>query len=128
MIRIAVSTLVGIALGLPAAAAARPQVRAGGVASSQVLRPGTLTKQQFDEQLKRSPEGAVIESGGQRKTKAEVRAMAAQRGQTHLAKAEAALAQAKASFEQRRLEIERQHQAKLEADGGKAKAEFDRLR
>lgn len=127
-IRIAGLTILGMALGLVANAAGPPKVaRGGGVAAAQPLRADTLTKQQFEEQLKRLPEGAVIESKGERKTKAQIRALAAQRGQAHQAKAQAALAQASAAFEQRRSQLERQQQAKLEADNAKAVAEFKRL-
>jgi DNA-binding transcriptional MerR regulator len=60
-------------------------------------------------------------------TMAQIRALAAQKGQQHQAKAQAALSQANAAFEQHRAQLEQQHQAKLQADNGKAMADFKRL-
>ena len=128
-IRIAGLTIIGVALGLPATAAGRPQVavRGSGVAATQPLRAEAMTKQQFEEQLKRLPDSAVVESGGQRKTKAQVRALAVQKGEAHQAKARASLAQANAAFERRRSQLEQERQAQLDADNAKAVAEFERL-
>jgi hypothetical protein len=125
-ITIAGLSIIGIALALAANAANPPKVRRVGAAATQPLTAETLTKQQFEQQLKRLPDSAVIESKGQRMTKAQMRALAAQKGQAQQAKAKAALAQANAAFEQRRLQLEQQHRAKLQADHAKALAEFRR--
>jgi hypothetical protein len=122
------TVITGIALGLMANLAAPPPVLAGGgVAAPQVLKADTLTKQQFEQQFKRLPDNAVIESKGQRMTIGQMRALAAQKAQAHQAKAQAALTQANTAFEQRRAQLEQQHQAKLRADNAKAIAEFKRL-
>ncbi|MCZ7627096.1 MAG: hypothetical protein C3F12_08935 [Candidatus Methylomirabilota bacterium] len=127
-IKIAGLTTVAFVLGLGANAANPPwAVAEGGVAAAQVLKADQLTKRQLSQQLKRLPDNAVIESKGQRMTMAEIRALAAQKGQQHQAKAQAALSQANAAFDQRRLQLEQQHQAKLQADNAKAIAEFKRL-
>lgn len=127
-IRIAGLTTVTFVLGL-GANAANPlwAVAGGGIAVPQVLKADQLTKQQLDQQLKRLPDSAVIESKGQRVTKAQIRALATQKGQQHQAKGQAALTQANAAFEQRRAQLEQQHQAKLQADNAKAMADFKRL-
>ena len=126
-IRTAGLTILSLALGLVANAAnPAPAGAGGGVSAPQVLKADTLTKQQFEQQLKRLPDNAVIESKGQRMTKAQIRALAAQKGQANQAKAQAALSQANAAFEERRAQLEQQHQAKLQADNAKAMAEFTR--
>jgi len=127
-IAIAGLTTVGFVLGLVADAANPPSaVAGGGVSAPQVLKSDALTKQQFDQQLKRLPDNAVIESKGQKMTKAQIRALAAQKGQQNQARAQTGLNQAGVAFEQRRSQLEQQHQAKLQADGAKAMAEFTRL-
>jgi hypothetical protein len=73
------------------------------------------------------PDSAVVESGGQQKTKAQVRALAVQKGEAHQAKARASLSQANAAFERRRSQLEQERQAQLDADNAKAVAEFERL-
>jgi hypothetical protein len=127
-IKIAGLTAVALVLGLGANGVSPPwAVAGGGVAAPQAIKADTLTKQQFEQQLKRLPDNAVIESKGQRMTKAQMRALAAQKAQGHQAKAQAALTQANAAFEQHRAQLEQQHQAKLQADNAKAIAEFKRL-
>ena len=127
-IKIAGLTTIALVLVLGAGAASPPwAVAGGGVAAPQVLKTDTLTKQQFKQQFKRLPDNAVIESKGQRMTKAQIKALAAQKGRANQAKAQAALSQANAAFEQRRAQLEQQHQAKLQADNAKAIEDFKRL-
>ncbi|MGH7411731.1 MAG: hypothetical protein ACREJ6_11825 [Candidatus Methylomirabilis sp.] len=127
-IAIAGLTTVGFIVGLVADATNPPSALAGGgVSATQVLKADTLSKQQFDQQLKRLPDNAVIESKGQRMTKAQIRALAAQKVQQHQASAQAALNQARVAFQQRRAQLEQQTQAKLQADNVKAMADFTRL-
>jgi hypothetical protein len=99
----------------------------GGVSAPQVLNVDRLTKQQLNQQLKRLPDGAVIESQGQRMTVAQIRALAVQKGQRHQAKAQDVLNQARVAFRQDRAQFDQQQRAKLAADNVKAMAEFARL-
>jgi hypothetical protein len=127
-IRTAGLTILSLALGLATnAAKPTPAVAGGGVSAPQAIKVDTLTKQQLDQQIKGLPDNAMIESKGQRMTKAQVRALATQKGKQHHAKAQAAIAQNDAAFEQRRAQFEEQQQAKLQADRTKAMAEFTRL-
>ena len=114
--------------GLIAHTAAPLPADAGGAPGPQVIRADQLTKQQFDQQLKRLPDTAVIEFQGRRLTVGEIRAKSAQRDRELIAKAQAASRQAQAAFEQRRAQFLQQQQAKLQADNAKATAELARLR
>jgi hypothetical protein len=133
LLRIVTFALAGAALATTAQAAgpraaASPRVATppAAPASTRTLRAAALTKQQFDRQLATLPDTALVESGGERKTKAQVRDLAAQKGQSQQAKARAALDRANAGFERRRSQLEEQRRAKLAADHAKAVAEFER--
>jgi len=114
--KIVCSTTVVLALGLIVNAVGRPPAEAGGAPGPQVLRADQLTKQQF----RAAPDSAVIEFRGQRVTKAQIRARAAQKAHEGMAKVEVAVRQERARFEQ--------EQAKLHADNAKVQAELARLR
>jgi len=128
MLRIASFTSVVLVLGLLAHTASPPPAESGGAPGPQVLRADQLTKQQFRQQLKALPDSAVIESKGQRMTKGQIRALAAQKGAAAQAKARAAASQAQARFAAHRAQFLQQEQAKLQADNAKTMAEFGRLR
>ncbi|MCI0408695.1 MAG: hypothetical protein L0191_09055, partial [Acidobacteria bacterium] len=127
-LRILSFTIVALVLGLIAHAPSSPSAESGGVPGPKVLRSDQLSKQQFEQQFRALPDSALVESRGQRMTKAQIRALAAQKGQQHQASAQAALNQARAAFEQRRVQFDQQQQAKLQASNAKARAEMARLR
>jgi hypothetical protein len=128
MLRIASPTMMFLVLGLIAHTAAPLPADAGGAPGPQVIRADQLTKQQFDQQLKRLPDSAVIESQGRRFTVGEIRARAAQRRREMAAKAPVAARAAQAKVAARQAQFLQQQQAQLQADNVKAMAEFGRLR
>lgn len=117
-------TMVTLALSLAVHGLAAQTVYAGRPAGPQVISGEQLTKQQF----KALPDSAVIEFKGQRLTKAQIRARAAQRGHQAVAKAQAADRQAQARVAAHEAQFLQQQQAKLQAENAKAMAEFARLR
>jgi hypothetical protein len=121
-IKIAHITFVILAFATQGQGTARGPDKAGAVPGSEVVRGDELTKQQFEA----LPDTAVIEFKGKRITKGEIRAKAL-KSQEAMAKAQAVARQTKSQFEQRRIEVERQRQAKMQADRTKAMAEFTRL-
>jgi hypothetical protein len=114
-------TFVVLAFGTQGQGTAREPDKAGAVLGSEVVRGDQLTRQQFEA----LPDTAVIEFKGKRMTKAEIRVKAAN-SQEAMAKVQAVARQIEAQFEQRRIQIERQQQAKIRADKAKAMAEFTR--
>lgn len=121
--RIVVTLLSALTLSVGVSSAT-----AGGAPGSQVIRVDTLTKRQFDQQLKGLPDNAVIESKRGRFTVGEIRAKGVQKWKEIEAKAQADDAQKRAKFQAHLAKIEQQRRAKLEADRAKAMAEFTRLR
>lgn len=110
------STILVLALGLIVNSAGPRPAEAGEAPGPQVLRADQLTRQQF----KRLPDSAVIEFKGQRMTKAQIRARAAQKAQEAMAKTQVAARQRLVQFEQ--------VQARLHAENAKVQAELARLR
>ncbi len=104
-----------------------PSALAGGAPGSQVMRVDTLTKRQFDQQLKVLPDSAVIESKRGRLTVGEIRAKGMQKWKEIEAKAQADDAEMKVKYQGELQKWQQQRQAKLEADRAKAMAEFTRL-
>jgi len=119
--------IVGTVLSALTLSAGVSSATAGGPPGSQIIRVDTLTKRQFDQQLKVLPESAVIESKRGRFTVGEIRAKGVQKGREIEAKSQAGDAQMQAKLQAHLARIEQQRQAKLEADRAKAMAEFTRL-
>src|SRR5262249_8388501 len=120
-IKIAHITFVLLAFATQGQGTARKPDKAGEVPGSEVVRGEQLTKQQFEA----LPDTAVIEFKGKRMTKGEIRAKVAKSREAR-AKAQAVARQTKAQFEERRIQVERQRQAKMQADRAKAIGEFTR--
>lgn len=120
--RIVVTLLSALSLSAGASSAT-----AGEAQGPQVVRGDTLTKRQFDQQLKILRDNAVIESQGRRFTVGEIRAKGMQKSREVETKAQAYDAKVLAQFQAHLGQIEQQQQAKLRADRAKAMAEFPRL-
>jgi hypothetical protein len=122
-VKIARSTFIVLALGILAQGTGRQPAEAGGTPGPQVLRADQLTRQQFEV----LPDTAVIESKGQRMTKAQIQTKA-MKSKEAIAKVQASARDAQAKFEKRLAQFLQQRQAKLQADNAKAMAEVARLR
>jgi hypothetical protein len=113
-------TIVVLGLGFLAQAAVPfPAVAQG----PPVFSVRQLTKQQFEA----LPDTALVESRGQRMTKAQILAKAA-RSQEAMAKAQTAARQAQARAQARLAQFNQQQHVRLQADNAKVQAELARLR
>ncbi len=128
MLRNSAITIAVLLLGLTAHTLSPPFAAAGGAAGPQVLRSDQLTRKQFDQQLKRLPDTAVVESKGRRLIVGEIKAKLAQTVRGLEAKGQEAARAAQAKFAARQAQFKQQQQAKLTADNAKVTAELARLR
>ncbi len=112
-------TLLTTAGSLPALAQRTSQAK--------IIRADQLTKREFDRQLKMLPENAVIESNGQRMTKAQMRKEAARQGTETVSKAQARDRDVQAKYRAWHAQFEQEQQAKLKAENANLQRELAQL-